>query len=284
MKSQTPLLRFFIASLLLCGLFYSPAKAQPLGTDVKGSWYAFWGWNRGFYTNSDIHFVGDKYDFVLNDVQAKDRPTPFSIESYFFPLQVSVPQTNWRLGYFYNDEWEVSIGQDHMKYVMVQDQTVKIDGEIDFGNRYDGSYDQDDLKLVEQFLVYEHTDGLNYFNAELTHRSDILRFPLWTQRCHLEHLHGVGIGAMIPRTATYLMEQQRYDRFHLSGIGVSAKAGLNLHLGKYFFIQTELKAGYINMWDIRITHNANEKAKQSFFFLQPDFVMGTRFLLGKENQ
>jgi hypothetical protein len=270
-------------TLLVIVTFLSfTSSAQTVDSDVKGSWYAFWGWNRGFYTKSDVRFHGDTYDFTIHDVEAKDRPTPFSLESYFLPVKVSVPQTNWRLGYFYNDHWEISIGQDHMKYVMVQNQTVKMDGQIsEPESPFNGVYDQDDMELTKSFLIYEHTDGLNYFNAELTHRMDIFRFSIAKLPFHFEHLHGVGIGALIPRTATDLMDFERYDRFHLAGLGISAKAGVNLHIGRHFFMQFELKSGYINMWDVRTTPSESDGAEQSFFFLQPDFVMGSRFLLGK---
>ena len=34
----------------------------------KGKIFVYWGWNRGYYSNSDIHFTGDGYDFILEDV------------------------------------------------------------------------------------------------------------------------------------------------------------------------------------------------------------------------
>ena len=29
----------------------------------------YWGWNRGWFSNSDIHFTEDEYDFTLYDVK-----------------------------------------------------------------------------------------------------------------------------------------------------------------------------------------------------------------------
>jgi len=129
----------------------------------KGKLYAFWGWNRAHYTNSDIHFTGDTYDFTLNSVVGEDRQTSFSFEEYFNPTNLTGPQTNVRVGYFFADHWDVAIGLDHMKYVMQQNQTVKIDGTIaDSGTDFDGVYHDDDIVLTEDSLTFEHTDGLNY--------------------------------------------------------------------------------------------------------------------------
>jgi hypothetical protein len=271
---------YSILCILVVLLVSEIASAQTNLEDKKGSWYAFWGWNRGFYTKSDIRFAGETYDFTLSDVKAKDRPSPFDIESYFYPLNVSVPQTNWRLGYFITDDWEISLGQDHMKYVMVQNQKVLIDGTIN-GSKvgYNKEYHQEEITLTPRFLEYEHTDGLNYFNTELIRQKKIRHFSLWKTPIALDHIEGIGIGALIPRSATDLLHYERYDRFHLAGYGVSVKAGLNIRLGQYFFIETELKGGYINMPWIRTTKSSGDHAEQSFFFFQPILAMGSKFLI-----
>ncbi len=73
------------------------------------------------------------------------------------------------------------------------------------------------------------------------------------------------------------MRKERYDDFHVAGYGISAKAGLNFTFFKHFFIQTELKGGYINMPDIRTTHNTDDKASQDFYFIQTIIAFGGIF-------
>jgi len=59
-------------------------QAQQEGR--KGSYFAFWGYNRSDYPTSDIHFTGPGYDFTLHDVVAADAPTPFDgFKTYFNP-------------------------------------------------------------------------------------------------------------------------------------------------------------------------------------------------------
>ena len=50
-------------------------KKEPL--TKKGQMLIFWGWNRAAFSNSDIHFKGNGYDFVLHKVVAHDRPSEF---------------------------------------------------------------------------------------------------------------------------------------------------------------------------------------------------------------
>ena len=75
------------------------------------------------------------------------------------------------------------------------------------------------------------------------------------------------------------MGKTRYDDFHISGYGVSAKAGLNITFFKYFFLQTELKGGYIEMNDIRTTPSKADKASQNFYFAETVIAFGGIFRL-----
>ena len=74
---------------------------------------------------------GDDYDFTLYDVAAEDRQTPWDAGVYLNPGSITIPQTVARIGYYFHDHWNLSVGVDHMKYVMVTQQRATIDGYID---------------------------------------------------------------------------------------------------------------------------------------------------------
>ena len=74
----------------------------------KGKIFVYWGWNRGYYSNSDIHFTGDNYDFILKDVVAKDRQTKFNVDPYFNPSRITIPQTNFKAGYFISEKYNIT--------------------------------------------------------------------------------------------------------------------------------------------------------------------------------
>jgi hypothetical protein len=247
----------------------------------KGDFFFYWGWNRDAYSKSDIHFKGDNYNFVLSDVVAKDRQSPFDAKLYFTPNTITIPQYNFRIGYFFKDNYQISLGADHMKYVMKQFNTVKINGLIsNSGTSYDGAYDNEDIVLDTAFLMFEHTDGLNYENIEIRRFDEIFGRNYFS----LSVNEGLGVGVLVPRTNTTLLNNERYDQFHISGYGASAILALNLTIFKYFFIQSELKGGFIHMPDIRTTKYKSDRASQAFLFAQYNVVFGLRFNLLKENK
>ncbi len=268
---------FFCFSIVFLGINHAQAQDSlqtKYTASQKGKVFFYWGWNRAHYSNSDITFSGDDYDFTLYNVTAKDNPTGIHMD-YINPTRLTIPQTNFRLGYFITDKYYLSLGQDHMKYVMVQDQTVRISG---YNNVPGFEIDSNTKQLSPNFLTFEHTDGLNYINAEIGRFDDITpTFITNTDKLQLNALYGVGTGILLPRTNTELMNFDRYDEFHLAGFGLGVKAGLNLTFLKYFFVQTEIKGGYINMPDIRTTMNTADRASQEFYFFQQNIVFGGIF-------
>ena len=245
----------------------------------KGKFFFFWGGNRGYYTTSDIRFKGNGYDFTLSDVKAVDKPKGWHID-YINPLRMTIPQTNARVGYFISNHYTISAGVDHMKYVMEQDQVVKMNGYISgTGTIHDGSYNNQEKLLTEDFLTFEHTDGLNYVTIELSRVDDISKlFGIHnTDIFQLNITEGLGIGVLYPKTNTKLINKQRYDEFHIAGYGMSVKAGLNLVFFKHLMVIGELKGGYINMYDIRTTSSILDKAQQDFFYFQTMLALGWVF-------
>lgn len=244
----------------------------------KGKFFISWGGNRETYSKSDIHFKGTDYDFTIYDVSAKDKPKGWHID-YINPGRMTIPQTNFRMGYFVNDHYSIAIGVDHMKYVMTQNQTANITGTIGSGLPFSGNYSNTPTVMSESFLMYEHTDGLNYVNTEFSRHDDISE---WfniknTDKIQISLTEGIGIGMLYPKTNTTLLGKQRHDDFHVSGYGTSIKAGLNVTFFKHFYIQTELKGGYINMPDIKTTFSNTDSASQEFFFFQKIIAFGGIF-------
>lgn len=259
--------------LLLTLLISLPLFSQE-ETHRKGEIFIYWGWNRSIYTNSDIHFKGNSYDFTLYDVAAKDKQNPFSFKKYFGITSITIPQYNFRLGVYLNSKYSISLGVDHMKYVMKNYQNVLISGSIkESGTDYDGSYREDTINLSPDFLLFEHTDGLNYENIEIR-RSDNL---FVRDKFRIESVLGAGVGIMLPRTNATLMNNERYDEFHLAGYGLGLTTGLQFVFFRHFFIQFEGKGGFIHMPDIRTTKLKSDKASQHFFFGQVNGVFGANF-------
>lgn len=269
----------------------------------KGKFFISWGGNRESYTKSDVNFRGKDYNFTVENMTAHDKPKGWHVD-YINPANMTIPQTNFRMGYFISDHYSVAIGWDHMKYVMTQNQTANVNGYINLpadqsGSYYNGVYNNRpvDMSLngaqeggfekgstqagIPAFLMYEHTDGLNYVNTEVSRHDDISKlFKLPnTDKVQINLTEGLGAGLLYPKTNATVLGKQRHDDFHVSGYGLSAKAGINFTFFKYFYIQGELKGGYINMQDIRTTASNDDKASQDFFFFQRIIAFGGIFKL-----
>jgi hypothetical protein len=244
----------------------------------KGKMFVYWGGNRESYSTSDIQFKGDDYNFTLYDVVAHDKPKGWHVD-YVNPSRMTIPQTNFRIGYYVNDHYAISLGVDHMKYVMDQYQAVNINGYYPNEGSYGETLSNGQVLLTEDFLKFEHTDGLNYVNTEFSRIDDLSKYVgvINTDKFQLNVTEGIGVGVLYPKTNTTLLGKERHDDFHVSGYGISAKVGLNFTFFKYFFIQTELKGGYIDMNDIRTTNSSADSASQHFFYLQRIIVLGGIF-------
>jgi hypothetical protein len=252
-------------------------------TKNKGKFYFYWGWNKSQYNYSDITFKGDDYDFTLSNVGAKDRQTQWDSDVYMNPTNMTIPQTVGRIGYYFHDHWNISIGVDHMKYVMVSQQFATIDGYIDLQDpvsEFNGVYDNAPIYIDEDFLEFEHTDGLNYVNMEISRVDNLGDYLKWnSKKIQLNILESFGIGVLYPKTNTTLLSKERYDEYHFSGFGLSLKGGINLTLFDHFFVQAELKTGYLNMPNIRTTPSTADSASQEFFFFQRNISFGYVFQL-----
>src|ERR1035437_7146184 len=109
-------LRFLACLPLLFVTFFASAQinpdsvVRPVGAietrelfKRKGTFFFYWGYNRAAFSNSDIRLWGDGYDFKITNVSALDEPDKLSKE-YINPGTFTVPQYNYRLGYYLTDK------------------------------------------------------------------------------------------------------------------------------------------------------------------------------------
>lgn len=259
--------KLLVLALIVMSSTIISAQTEP--AYKKGKFYAFWGWNRSYYTNSTIHFTGNDYDFTLHRVVAHDKLSAVNYHNYLQPDRITIPQTNFKIGYFFKDNMAVNIGVDHMKYVMDQNQTVSISGTVrpGFENHVTPN---GDVRLTEDFLMFEHTDGLNYINSEFEYYHNFYKRGI----LKINGIVGVGAGFLLPKTNSTLFSEERHDDFHLAGFGLNGKVAADVLLWDLFFLRCEGKEGYINMPSIRTTSSSSDKASQHFWFAQVNFLFG----------
>ncbi|MEO6167589.1 MAG: hypothetical protein ABIO46_00785 [Chitinophagales bacterium] len=252
-------------------------------TDNRGKFYFYWGYNGSAFTHSDIHFAGPDYDFTFFDVKAHDRPSHFSAGLYLNPATISIPQYNYRLGYHFTDRWSISLGQDHMKYVVDQNQTVLMSGFIDdaVSTAYHGVYVDSAIILSEDFLKFEHTDGLNLVSLDLEYTLPLLSLP--DGKMNVSFSTGIGLACMIPRTDVRVFGEGINNKFHLAGYSISAKAGPRIEFFHNFFLLAQVRTGYINLPDILLNNSSPQRADQHFSFLEYFVAAGFTFPFHKNH-
>jgi len=285
-KSLITLIKALMKFAFVIGLFFGTqcVHSQSISTHKentisKGYLYFYWGWNQSVYTNSDLRFKGNGFDFKLRDVIAKDRQVPFTGKDYFHPGYFTTPQYNFRLGYFIKDGWSVSFAIDHMKYVVQPYQEVIIDGFIENTfTEYNGNYENETVSIDPNFLRFEHTDGLNYLSLGVHRFLSLLNLNDFS----IQTTQGASFGVLVPKSEIILLSKRESDQFHLAGYGVSALLGLRLSVWNALFVQSEMKGGFIHMPKIRITDNKSDFASQHFFYYQYNLTFGGIFNLNRQ--
>lgn len=272
MRLRSLLFTMFLVGGELC--------AQVPGTPApNGSLFVYWGYNRAGYSWSDIHFNGPDYDFTLRHVEAKDRPVTFTLEGYFKPQNIWLPQYTYRVGWFLRDRWSISLGLDHLKYVMVQDQSVRMDGYVESSRsvNYATGEASQQVKLTNDFLTYEHTDGLNLLSVDVEHYDGIWASANGRQRLHV--FEGIHAGPMIPRSDVRLFGEGMNNVFHVAGVGVGAQLGLHFTFLDHFFFRATAKGSWVDLPSVLTTGTSDDRASQHFWAYQGSFVFGGQFRL-----
>jgi hypothetical protein len=271
---------FVITTLLICNTVFSQKN-----NGRKGEFYVHWGYNQAGFAKSDIYFKGIGYEFTLKDVAATDRPSHYKIKDYLNLSKLTIPQYNLRVGYFFNQNWSLSFGTDHMKYVMVNDQEVSISGNISanvsepaikVNPNYVRDYKNELFKINStDFLVYEHTDGFNYVHFEIDNYKNIYTHK--TKKIGIDAVFGLGAGVIVPRTDAHLFTIGRNHFWNIAGYGVSAKAGLRFDLSKRLYLQTDFKTGFTNLLAIKTTGRKTDFAQQKILFYEGYLALGFKF-------
>ncbi|MBM9548566.1 hypothetical protein JWG40_16190 [Leptospira sp. 201903074] len=282
---------FFLLCFLVSPSLWPNENSAPLTIlDKKGNWTIQWGYNRSYYTQSDINFRGPGYEYTLKSVNAKDKPESFRADVYLNPSKFEIPQYNLKVSYFFTDRFFLAFGQDHMKYVVTPGQPVKYSGYIDPGviaknqlalspeaalfillfpnhvQEMAGYHGGDQtISLTPDILKYEHTDGLNYLFLDFGWIT-----PLYTSSDGLSGVSlvsTIGGGPVVCRSDVRVLGKGQNNNFHLSGYGVSGYVATRYEFSRTYFLELGGKGGYIDLTDV-LTSGGSNRASQNFGFLE----------------
>ncbi|MFM7357522.1 MAG: hypothetical protein ACKO1T_03005 [Sediminibacterium sp.] len=113
--------------LLFSCLIPSLTSAQKKDRERKGEFYFSWGYNKEWYSRSDVKINQPSLDnqYTLHQVKSHDNP---GWDKGIFNIPLSIPQYSYRLGYFFNKKKGLAfeINFDHTKHIIEDGQTIRI--------------------------------------------------------------------------------------------------------------------------------------------------------------
>lgn len=266
-----------LLALLLFFTFFQGVYAQDTLKTKKrkmhGTFYVTWGYQKDYYTRSDVHFQdskSDDYDFTLHQVKANDRRDMYD----FFNQPLTVPQYVLYGGYFFNNkgDWGIEGGWDHLKYIVTEGQTVRMTGQIR-GVQYD-----QDTTVNYNFFHYEHTNGNNYLTLSLVKRNVL--YTSINNHHKVSALFKAGGGGLIPKTESMVLGNHRDGPFRLAGYVATLGTAIRYDIYRYFFLEAAMKGAYA-----RYTHDKIYEqgvAKQNFLSMQFIMSAGINIPLSKQ--
>ena len=227
----------FLMIILVCGISF-PVFSQQKNKLFKGM-YLQWGYNTEWYTSSKIHFRdvvnGVNHDFTIYKAKAHDRNDLDAILKE--PVQISVPQYNYRVGFYLNNNHTkaIEINYDHTKYIVYDNQLLHAKGTI--GTTY---FDKDTAFTHDQ-VHFEHTNGANFYQVNYVRQYTLKKNA---RRTLFTGLWKAGAGILIPKTDITLSGKRVDNKFHIAGFCFGAEAGARWYFAKKWFLEGMAKTGF----------------------------------------
>lgn len=238
----------FVSALL----FTHISSAQSSNNSPKGTLYASWGYNKEWYTQSHIHIRQEALgnDYTFKNVWAKDKPG-WNTKS-IFKQAISIPQYNYRLGYWFDDNWAFEINFDHTKYQVVQEQLLHVQGNMNF-------LPVDTYMLNNGNLRWQLNNGANFFLFNLVRRYPIK--PLQWRNFNSMLLLKGGLGFMVPHVENTIFGKNNQKGFQFGGWDIGFEAALRLTFFKYAYLEYCNKLVYARYSGLKVDQGT---ARQAF--------------------
>lgn len=249
------------------------SEAQTKKQSRKGEFYFSWGYNKEWYTHSNVKINQPSLNnhYTLWNVISHDRP---GWDEGIFSIPISIPQYNYRIGYFFNKKKGLAfeINFDHTKHIIQDGQMARLTG------TYQG-------RQVDTSINFSKANGFYYY---LNNGANFLLFNI-VKRWHwheskngtfkLDALGKAGIGPVIPHVENSLFGQRNQDGFQLGGWNMGIEAGIRSTFFKQVYLEFTNKIDYASYSNLKIYQG---RAKQSFGTYEMILSLGYTFPLGKK--
>jgi len=115
--------------LAIVAIMFNGIHALAQKKERKGEFYFSWGYNKEWYTNSNVTISQPSLgnNFTFRNTKIEDHP---GWDDALFTKEISIPQYNYRIGYFIDKDKDlaIEINFDHTKALFLDNQTVHMVG------------------------------------------------------------------------------------------------------------------------------------------------------------
>jgi hypothetical protein len=264
--------------ILLFFVFGFNLNAQKLYNKMKkysngrGTLFINWGYNRSIYSQSDIRFKGRVYDFTLKGVRAEDNQSK-KISEFLQASNFTIPQYNFKAGYYFRNKYALSFSFDKMKYLINNANQVLIEGYVNEGVDSILSGNYSNQQIVTNSSDFHYENQVNYFRFDINRTEKL--YQNQAKNFAISFNAGLGIGFTVNSADFNFESNYTRNTVSLSGIGISAQGSFRFEFFKNFFIQGELSGGSIQQNKLKTRTFDNEiYANQQFWYGQRAIYAG----------
>jgi hypothetical protein len=248
----------------------SSNSAENTEEKPKGRLYILWGYNKDWFSRSDLHFESvsnNDFNFTIYDVSAHDLPR----FEKAFNKDISIPQFIYRIGYSFarHPKIGIEIGFDHAKYIMTKNQIAHVKGKI-----HENYIDKDTI-LSEKFVRFEHTNGANFLMLSLVYKNEFYHSVSGSNVFSYTLKPGAGI--VIPQSEVALFNVNQNNNYHVAGYVSGLDLGIHYQFRKHLIAETGFKGVFANYLDVLSV--GDSKANHNFFCLEWLFSIGYQIAL-----
>jgi hypothetical protein len=264
--------RFLFFLCLLPVTLFAQSRRNQNSSIAAGNLFLSAGLNKAWYTGSTLGIQGAGYAFDLKGFKAFDAP------SMNFANMQTV-QYNVRIGYYFRYGLNLSLGFDHMRYMMQAPLPVLLSGKINSGvdNATGLSGDYAFQEVIMDSLFQWNCPGLNYVNVRFSKTNRIVG-SMRSDRFLLSSDMGFSAGALVTSSDFIFGGKKDLGVSSLSGVGLTAYGALRFEFFEHVFLQTGFNAGVMRQMRTRIRQaDPNALLKQTMGFLEPEVVIGAVF-------
>ncbi len=251
-------------------------QAQSKKKERKGEFYFSWGYNKEWYTKSTIRVMQPSLgnDYKFTSISGHDHPG--WDEGSIFKIPLSIPQYNYRLGYFFNKKkgLAVEINFDHTKFIFA-DQNARVVGKLN--NRQ-----------VDTTVAFNPTNGYYYYlnnGANFLLFNIVKRWPIYqtkNKNFKIDFLCKAGVGPVIPHVENKFGslggDKGNDPGFQLGGWNIGAEGTIKTTFFNTVFLEYCNKLDYASYSGLKVYQGT---ARHSFGTYEMILNLGVTIPMGK---